>query len=109
VRGLIRGEAAGPYLTPLVGGALAGSIRDSITLSRMQRVDFAIQVYYLLNRGYPENLRYLVTGHLLKPQAIVDPSGKTFDYQILPGGYSLSFTPDGDASKRIEIRNSPSG
>ena len=108
-RGLVRGEAAGPYLTPLVGGTLAHSIRDSITLSRLQRVDFAIQVYYLLNRGYPENLRYLVTNHLLKPQAILDSSGRTFDYQVLPGGYSLSFTPDRNQSRRIEITNSPPG
>jgi len=108
LRGVLRGEAAAPYVTPLVGGSLARSITESIGLSRMQRVDFAIQVYYLLNRGYPENLNYLVTHHLLKPDAILAPSGRTFDYQVLPGGYSLSFAPDGDPSKRVEINNSSS-
>ena len=75
----------------------------------MQRIDFAIQVYYLLNRGYPENLRYLVTNHLLKPQAIIDPLGRPFEYRIIPGGYSISSTDDRDSTGRIELNNSPSG
>ncbi|HYS06304.1 MAG TPA: DUF4388 domain-containing protein [Candidatus Dormibacteraeota bacterium] len=108
-RGLLRGEAAAPYLNPLIGGEQARSIRGSITLSRMQRVDFAIQVYFLLNRGYPENLRYLVTSHLLKPQAILDPLGRPFEYRITPGGYSISFAPDGNPVNRVEISSAPSG
>ncbi|PYT15490.1 MAG: hypothetical protein DMF51_06605 [Acidobacteria bacterium] len=109
VTGLAHSEAATPYLAPLLPRQEMRSIRDAIARSRMQRIDFAIQVYYLLNRGYPENLRYLVTAHLLKPSAILDPLGKPFDYQILPGGYRIAFSPSAYDDKPIELINSPSG
>ncbi|OLD62636.1 MAG: hypothetical protein AUI47_11905 [Acidobacteria bacterium 13_1_40CM_2_68_5] len=109
VTGLAHSEAAAPYLAPLLPRQEMRSIRDAIARSRMQRIDFAIQVYYLLNRGYPENLKYLVTAHLLKPSAILDPLGKPFDYQILPGGYRIAFSPSAYDDKTIELVNSPSG
>ena len=107
---LLRKEAAVPYLTPLIPPHELRSIRDAIARSRMQRIDFAIQVYYLLNRGYPENLKYLVTAHLLKPAAILDPLGRPFDYQVLPGGYRIAFSPPGNKDDQpIELVNSPAG
>ncbi|MBI1950044.1 MAG: DUF4388 domain-containing protein [Acidobacteria bacterium] len=104
--GLLRNEAAVPYLMPLIRGEEVRSIRNAIAHSRMQRIDFAIQVYYLLNRGYPENLKYLVTAHLLRPAGILDPVGRPFEYQILPGGYRIAFTPNENQSEPIEIVNS---
>jgi len=109
VTGLLHREAAVPYLSSLLPRQEMVSIRDAIARSRMQRIDFAIQVYYLLNRGYPENLKYLVTGHLLKPSAILDPFGRPFDYQVLPGGYRIAFSPsDSKDEGVIELVNSPS-
>lgn len=105
--GLLRNEAAVPYLMPLIGEGEVRSIRNAIARSRMQRIDFAIQVYYLLNRGYPENLKYLVTAHLLRPAGILDPVGRPFEYQILPGGYRIAFSPNETQSEPIEIVNSP--
>jgi uncharacterized protein DUF4388 len=109
VRGLIRSGAATPYLTPLIGGREMRSFEASIALSRMQRIDFAIQVYYLLNRGYPENLSYLVTSHLLKPQAILDPKSRPFEYQVTPEGYRLSLSPADTQEQPLEIMSSTSG
>ena len=107
VRGLGQGGSATPYLTPLIGRDDVRSIRDSIARSRMQRIDFAIQVYFLRNRGYPESLSRLVTEHLLRPAAIVDPLGRPFEYAILPGGYKISFrTAESDAHP-IELINAP--
>jgi len=83
------------------------SIRDSIAWSRMQRIDFAIQVYFLRNRGYPESLARLVTEHLLRPSAILDPLGRPFEYAILPGGYRISFTPVEPSARPIEFVNAP--
>jgi len=109
VTGLLHREAAVPYLSSLLPRQEMISIRDAIARSRMQRIDFAIQVYYLLNRGYPENLKYLVTAHLLKPSAILDPFGRPFDYQVLPGGYRIAFSPsDNKDEGMIELVNSPS-
>jgi hypothetical protein len=65
-------------------------VRASVRASRLQRIDFALQVYYLLNRGYPESLRLLVTSHLLKPEAITDSTGAEYVYRVVPGGYELS-------------------
>jgi len=70
------------------------SLRRSVRGSRLQRVDFGLQVYYLLNRGYPENLRYLVTSHLLRPEAITDEGGGEYQYGVVPGGYDLSSAAD---------------
>jgi len=96
-----------PYLAPLIGREDVLSIRDSIARSRMQRIDFAIQVYFLRNRGYPENLARLVTDHLLKPPAILDPLGRPFEYTVLPGGYKISFSPEGPDAQPIELLNAP--
>ena len=103
--GLFRSQTVVPYLTPLIGGSEVRSIRDDIARSRMQRIDFAIQVYYLLNRGYPENLKYLVTAHLLRPSAILDPQGNPFEYQVLPGGYRIACAPAGTEGIPIELVN----
>ena len=109
VRGLGQVGSATPYLTPLIGREDVRSIRDSIARSRMQRMDFAIQVYFLRNRGYPENLTRLVTDHLVRPSAILDPLGRPFEYEVLPGGYKISFTAGGEDDKAIELVNAPAG
>jgi Domain of unknown function (DUF4388) len=107
VRGLGLQASVTPYLTPLIGRDEVRSIRDSIAWSRMQRIDFAIQVYYLRNRGYPESLARLVTEHLLRPTAIVDPAGRPFEYAVLPGGYKISFAPGGSDVQPIQLINAP--
>src|SRR3989449_4942106 len=109
VRGLGQVGSATPYLTPLIGREDVRSIRDSIARSRMQRMDFAIQVYFLRNRGYPENLTRLVTDHLLKPSAILDPLGRSFEYEVLPGGYRISFSAGGGNDRPIDLVNAPAG
>ncbi len=108
-RGFMQGCSAAPYLAPLIRQEEVRSIRNAIARSRMQRIDFAIQVYYLRNRGYPEDLPRLVTDHLVKPSAILDPLGKPFQYEVLPGGYRISFSPGGEDEKPIEVINAPAG
>src|SRR5262245_26689694 len=107
VRGLGVQASVTPYLTPLIARAEVRSVRDSIAWSRMQRIDFAIQVYYLRNRGYPESLARLVTEHLLRPGGILDPLGRPFEYAILPGGYKISFPPPEAGAHRIDLINAP--
>src|SRR5262245_52009747 len=60
MRQIAGGGAAAPYLAPFILPGEIRSIRDSVARSRLQRIDFAIQVYYLRNRGYPEGLARLV-------------------------------------------------
>ncbi|HXH28486.1 MAG TPA: DUF4388 domain-containing protein [Candidatus Polarisedimenticolia bacterium] len=80
----------GATLRPLIGSEAVGSMQESVSRGRLQRVDFAVQVYYLLSRGYPSELGYLVTSHLLRQNGIVDATNQPFTYDVLPGGYRLS-------------------
>jgi hypothetical protein len=107
-RGMTGGELGMSFLAPFIRSDEVRTIRDAVARSRMQRIDFAIQVYYLRNRGYPEGLTRLVTDHLLRPSAIQDPLGHPFAYEILPGGYRISFSPERGSGKWISIINVPS-
>lgn len=83
-------------------------LRNSISRGRLQRIDFALQVYYLLNRGFPSDLHYLVTTRLLGPEAIKDPWGDPFLYEVKVGGYRLASTPRSGLSGSFEIDSSAS-
>ncbi|MFQ5876090.1 MAG: DUF4388 domain-containing protein [Acidobacteriota bacterium] len=97
-------------LSPLMGGDAVEVIRGEVGRSRLQRVDFALRVYYLLNRGYPVDLGYLVTSHLLHPEAIRDPWGRPFRYEVVPDGYRLSFPgPDKYAARPAAPAGSAQG
>ncbi|HEU4403580.1 MAG TPA: DUF4388 domain-containing protein [Candidatus Polarisedimenticolia bacterium] len=100
-------ETLGAALAPLAGTQEVEPIETAIGRSRLQRVDFAIQVYYLLNHGYPLELHYLATSGLLKPDAITDPSGRDYLYEVKDGGYLLSVPTSVDDSGRFEIKYSP--
>ncbi len=96
-----------PCISVLVRAREVESVRDSISRGRLQRVDFAIQIYYLLNRGYPAELRYLVTTHLLEPDAILDPWGTPYKYEVLAGGYRLTMESHEAGKERFEINSAP--
>jgi len=88
--GQARGEARGAMLAALF---LESDIRDmdrAVARTRLQRVDRAIQVYFLIQRGLPESLRNLVTARLLRPEGILDPWGREIGYEVTGGAYRLS-------------------
>ena len=99
------GDKLGIALGPLVRDEAIMDLRSSISRGRLQRVDFVIQVYYLLNRGYPADLRRLVTSHLLDPRGITDPWGRPYGYEVLPGGYRLTAPPSVGSTPGFEIDN----
>ena len=82
-------KVLGVVLAPVVDGRTVDEIVEQVAFSRLQRVEFAMEVYYLLNRGYPTDLGYLVTAKLLRPDEIRDPGGRPFRYEIAPEGYRL--------------------
>jgi hypothetical protein len=94
------GDGAGPCLASLVPAREVGSIQNAIGASRLQRIEFAIEVYYLLNRGYPQELRYLVTDRhrLLRPGDLLDPWARPFGYEVGEAGYTLTRAIPGGAS-----------
>jgi hypothetical protein len=102
-----RGESPAPWLAVLAAPARVEAVQNAIGLSRLQRVDFALQVYYLQNRGYPASLSYLVTSGLLKPEAISDPWGRPFSYGVERGGYRLSGRETGRSEDSLDSRDGP--
>jgi hypothetical protein len=82
-------EPLAAVLSPTVGDAEVGRLEVAISRSRLQRIEFALQVYYLLGRGYPEELDDLVTGKFLHAKDLRDPWGRTFGYERLGDDYTL--------------------
>ncbi|PYS97589.1 MAG: hypothetical protein DMF50_00135 [Acidobacteria bacterium] len=104
---ILAGDMLGGCLAPLAGATQVETIEGAIGRSRLLRVDFAIQIYYLLNRGYPAELHYLVTSQILKPDAIVDPWGRPFRYEVQPGGYALSMAGTPADPRPFQIFSAP--
>ena len=84
------------HKSPLSGApallAPAGSLHlidDLIARNRVERLDEAVQVYYLQKAFYPDNLRDLVKGHLVLESAIHDPWSRGFGYLSSTEGYRI--------------------
>jgi len=110
---LVTASFATAFLNPLNAfSVLTGShpalVRyfRQVSRTRLERLSYAIQVYYLQNRGYPQDLNYLVVGGLLTPGDLRDPWDQEYRYTPLPWGYDLEgASPEGkmDASLKIKV------
>ncbi len=85
---------------------LIRSYREQVARTRLERLQFAIQVYFLQNRGYPQDLNYLVVGGLVRPQDLRDPSDREYLYRTVNWGYELQgTTPEGAPDPSLLIRS----
>ncbi len=84
-----RGETRSALLSALFHEPDVRELERAVARTRLQRVDTAIQVYFLMQRGFPENVRYLVTSGLLRPDGILDPWGREIGYEVAGSGYRL--------------------
>jgi hypothetical protein len=75
------------WINPLLTAPGAAKVWPALERNRIQHLDFAVQVYFLLNRGYPVELRNLVTEGLIKPADSLVPSGGTISYERTDAGY----------------------
>jgi hypothetical protein len=85
-------------LPPGYEDPLLTQVLTSITRSRVERVDDAIQIYYLQKRFYPDDLAELIRGHLVSGSALQDAWGRSLEYVLLDGGYRLSVVDRADLS-----------
>jgi hypothetical protein len=76
-------------LPPFLGGAY-GLLMDAVALSRMQRLDLALQAYHLAHGAPPPALDDLVTAGLVDEAYLKDPSDRPYRYEPRAGGYRLS-------------------
>ncbi|HET8947896.1 MAG TPA: DUF4388 domain-containing protein [Candidatus Polarisedimenticolia bacterium] len=88
----VAGEGLVVTLEPFLGRADEQRVMTALSRSRLQRVDGAIHVYYLLNRGFPADLSLLVNEGFLGLSALRDTAGQPFAYKVTQDGFSLATT-----------------
>jgi len=102
---------------PLVPWRLAAVRRQSDDLrayasrGRLERVERAVQMFYLDTGTVPEDLEILARGGYLERRDLLDPWGRPFAYRRAPDGYRLSGRDpedEPDASLTLVHRFSPS-
>jgi hypothetical protein len=86
----VAGEGLVVTLEPFLGHADEERVMTALSRSRLQRVDGAIHVYYLLNRGFPADLSLLVNEGFLGLSALRDTAGQPFTYKVTQDGFSLA-------------------
>jgi hypothetical protein len=79
-------------MTPFLSSGDESRVATAMARSRLQGIDSALQVYYLLNRGYPDKLMYLVNDGLMEPGLLFDSDGAEISYGVTREGYRLQTT-----------------
>jgi hypothetical protein len=65
------------------------AFRRLVSRNRVDGVDRALYVYFLENQRFATSLTELVVTGVLPADAIVDPWGREYSYQVLPQGYRV--------------------
>jgi hypothetical protein len=89
----------------LIPSGTIDQIVDLITRNRIERIDDAVQVYYLQKGFYPDDMKELVTGRLVSKCALHDPWGRSFGFISTTEGYRIvAYDPGGveNSSRSIE-------
>ena len=86
----VAGQGLVVTLEPFLRQSDEQRLMTALSRSRLQRVDGAVHVYYLLNRGFPADLTLLVNEGFLGLSALQDTAGQPFSYRVTQDGFSLS-------------------
>jgi hypothetical protein len=77
-----------------------------VSRTRLERIHHAVQVYYIQNRGYPQELSYLVERGLLRPSDLRDPWDREYRYAPLAWGYEIrGLGPFGEENPSLRVRS----
>jgi hypothetical protein len=91
------------------GDPISASLLRQTSLSRMERIRYALQVYFLQNKGFPKDLNYLVLGGLLRSADLKDPWGSEYLYRPLVGGFEIQGKDrSGVVDPTLSLRSVPS-
>jgi len=101
------GHNAVNRLPPAYEDPLLQEVLTSITRSRVERVDEAIQIYYLEKKFYPDDLAELTRGNLVGGSALRDAWGRELEYALLDGGYRIRVKDRKDLSIDHRTRPAP--
>jgi hypothetical protein len=70
----------------------------------VERIDRALQVFYLDLGDLPDHLGRLAQHGYLAPEDLVDPAGRPYHYERIPGGYVVvGFDENGDPSPELSL------
>ncbi len=89
----------------LIPSGTIDQMDDLITRNRIERIDDAVQVYYLQKGFYPDDMKELATGRLVSRCALHDPWGRSFGFISTTEGYRIvAYDPGGveNSSRSIE-------
>jgi hypothetical protein len=79
-------------------------IQELVARNRVERLDEAIQVYFLQKGFYPDDLRELVKGGLVSEHALKDPWGRGFGFLSTTEGYRIiAYDPGGGENESRTI------
>ncbi len=82
------------------------ALMKQVSLTRIERIRYSLQVYFLQNGGFPKDLNYLVLGGLLRSPDLRDPWGREYSYRPLVGGFELQGRDgEGDLDPVLLIRS----
>jgi hypothetical protein len=98
---------------PLSPWRLAGENEGTIKLryyashARLERIEGAIQVFYLDAGVLPPTLEPLASNGYVKETDLIDPWGRPYGYVVSPGGYQLfGMDADGNPSSELTLAHS---
>jgi hypothetical protein len=74
----------------LAGQPAGQELRRYVSLSRLQRIERALTVFYLDAGTLPSELSLLVHGRYVVPEDLTDSAGRAFAFQLSPGGWRLA-------------------
>jgi Domain of unknown function (DUF4388)/Type II secretion system (T2SS), protein G len=104
--------AAGLRSNPLTPWRLASGSSETELLktyasrSRVERLERALQIYYLDRGTMPQTLSGLAAEGFLAPADVVDPWGRPYEYRIDASGYEISGSgPPGGQPDDLDVRH----
>jgi hypothetical protein len=99
----VRWSALSPWtLEPGLGSA--GTLGHYVSLDRLQRIEDALQVFYLDTGLFPPELEALSRNGYVGADALADPWGRPYSYRVSDGGYLLQgHDADGQAVPELRL------
>ncbi len=76
-------------------------LQGSMSTARMNRIEQAVEIYYLDTTEWPQRLSDLVDHDLLPPTAIIDPWGRPYELQLFMWGYRVTQAPVQDGERAV--------
>jgi hypothetical protein len=101
----LRGNPATPWRIAARSDETA-LLKTYASRSRVERVEKAVQIYYLDRGAMPDGLARLAGEGFVAPTDVVDPWGRPYDYRVDATGFELAGRgPDGETRDDLVIRH----